>query len=348
VILMQKIKNSRTPTRRIVVLLLFIVLTLSIVPVYALTLNPGESPSATQTIAKGDPVYIRGIASGHPQVGLQVWIIGNNYARVSTISVNADSSYEFELRASDTQNMAAGQYFVLIQHPMMNGQFDIVYNAGTGQVINMQKGNGMSIFTLTGAGGLQGPAAASALLQAVADQNIDDMFTTVSFTVGEPATLIDPIGEHTVGERFTITGSTSLAVGDDLLVDIYSDAFQPTSKGQPNAFSGTSGMVKVTSGTGRFNRWSYDVDASAFSPGTYSVKVSAVLQPVTDSTTFRIVEYRAPAPTPATFTATQIPAQTVTHTPAPTTWKSPLPVWAVLASLLAAAVLTCRLVRDKL
>ena len=111
-----------------------------------------------------------------------------------TIPVQEDNSFEYELRPADSQNLAAGQYFVLIQHPMMNGVFDISYNAGTGQVINRQLGGGMAIFTLTGPGSLQSPDAASALIRAVNDQNIDDTFSSVSFFVDTPNVRIDPTG----------------------------------------------------------------------------------------------------------------------------------------------------------
>ena len=42
------------------------------------------------------------------------------------------------------------RYFVLVQHPMMNAEFDIYYDSSTGRVINRQLGTGTSIFQLTG------------------------------------------------------------------------------------------------------------------------------------------------------------------------------------------------------
>ena len=91
---------------RVLIILFVLVL---IAPASALTLNAGETRSSTPAIAKGDPVHIRGIATGHPQQGLQIWFIGNNYARVTTTSVASDSSLDYELTASDTRNLAPGQ-----------------------------------------------------------------------------------------------------------------------------------------------------------------------------------------------------------------------------------------------
>ena len=333
---------------RILILLVVLVI---IAPVTALTLNAGETRSSTPAIAKGDPVYIRGIATGRPQQGLQIWVIGNNYARVTTTSVASDSSFEYELTSSDTRNLAGGQYFVLIQHPMMNGQFDIIYNAATGQVINRQMGNGMAIFTLTGQGGLQSADAASALMNAVDSQNIDDMFSTVSFFVTEPDAFIDPIGEHEVGEKFSITGTTNLAVDDDLMVEVYSSSFAPTGKGQKNEFSGKSGIVKVQPGSGNNNRWSFDIDSSSFIPDAYIVKVTAVNRQVTGTTTFSIVSHKIPTTAPTTLIPVSTPrppsAATTPPTMPPTPQATPLTIGFIITGLAAALPAARSLLRNK-
>jgi len=317
-------------------------------PAAAITLTAGEQQSSVPPISQGDSVFVRGIATGHPANGLQVWLIGNNYAKVTTVSVNADNSYEYELKRADTQNLAPGQYFVLVQHPMMNGEFDIVYNAGTGEVINQQMintgtGTGTVLFRLTGAGSLQGPAAAAALVGAVASQNIDDSITTVSFYVQPAGAFIDPIGDRVAGDRFTITGSTNLAAGDDLLVEVYSSSFQPTTKAQSGEFSGTSGMVKVQQGSAGYNRWSFDIDTAGWRPDEYIVSVSAVLQNVKGSTTFTLTEQQAPAAAaPAgTRAAPNLPVTVATTRAAPvaTTQKASLPVAVIPAGALTALIL---------
>lgn len=309
-----------------------------------------DSPSGTTpTISQGDSVYIHGTATGHPQNGLQVWLIGTNYAQVDTVPVQSDNTYEYEVTKAQTQAMSGGQYFVLIQHPMMNGEFDITYNAGTGEVINRQltsAGVPTAIFRLTGPGSLQGPAGASALQQAVASQNIDDMFTTVSFSISAPSTLIDPIPDHAVGDRFTITGSTNLAVGDELMVEIYSESFRPTNKMQPSGFSGSGGTVLVQKGTGGLNTWSYDVDASTFAPDEYTITVSGILQDVKGSSTFRITEgggattYRATTQTVAG--SVQTSAVTTEGTFHKVTTGTPLESATILTGLFAGLVLWYR------
>ena len=334
-----------------ILILSFFCLLVSLVPVTAITLYAGESQTLTPTIAQGDPVFIRGIATGHPQPGLQVWLIGNNHARVTTIPVESDNTFEYELKPVDTQNLAAGQYFVLIQHPMMNGQFDVTYNSGTGQVINQQLNGGTAIFSLNGAGSLQSSDASFSLIQAINSQNIDDTFSSVSFFIDQPNALIDPIGDHIVGERFMISGTTNLAVGDDIFVEVYSSSFIPTIKSQGRAFSGISGTVKVQPGLNGFNCWSFDADTSTWTPDEYIVTISAVLQDVKRSASFTVTEKRITATTvrsTAGETTGPPPSVVITvQTAPPTTQTTSIALFIVIAGPFIAFFLFCT-IRDKL
>jgi hypothetical protein len=329
--------------------LLIIGIVLIAMPAGALDLDPiGSSSSNIVTIANGDSVMIHGIATGHPQKGLQLWIISYNYLKVTTLAVNDDNTYLYELKPVDTQNLASGQYFFLVQHPMMNGQFDIVYDPASGKIINKQLGNGkgMDIFTISGAGSLQSPDGAQALVNAIGSQNIDDTFATYSFYISPPTALINPTGNHMVGDKFTISGSTNLAAGDELMVDVTSSSFKPTEKAQSGEFSGISGVVKVVQGSGSYNRWSFDVDATTFKPDEYIVKISGITQDVTASTFFNILE-RLP-PTSATTTVTlpatpAVPATTLSPLTVTTTPKSPIPCWIALGAL---AVIACKRKRN--
>lgn len=310
--------------------------------------SAGSGSSTTPAIANGDTVRLTGIATGHPRLGLQVWVISKNYLKISTIPVNADNTFTFELKPADTRNLASGQYYVVVQHPMMNGQFDIYYDAGSGAVINRQTGTGGSkIFQMSGSGSLQGPDSAQALLNAISSQNVDDSFTTYTFFVSPPSAMISPVGDHAVGDTFTIGGSTNLAVGDQLLVEITSSSFAPTSKNQDSGFSAASGMVTVVPGSGGYNRWSFDVDASTFRPDEYIVKISGVTTEVTGTTMFNIVN-RLPTTVTTIITTppptTRIPFTTIPPTPVPTTpQKSPLPLWVSLGACTFAAGLVLRI-----
>lgn len=338
---------------RAICLIVFCTL-IGIPAVSAVTLTPGSS--ATATISQGDPVYIRGVATGQPQVGLQVWFIGTNFAKVTTVQVNDDDTYEYELSSSDTANLAPGQYFVLVQHPMMNGRFDVVYDASTGTVSNVETGK--TLYRFTGSGSLQSTNSATALMQAVGSQNIDDTFASVSFTVGSPTAAINPIGDRSVGEYFTISGSTNLAVGDKILVEITSSSFYPTTKTQSSGFSGASGVVTVVAGSGGMNTWSFDVDTSTFTPDEYIVKISGMEVDMTASAYFNVLcagsgdsgtcgipaiaNTTAAVTATGNLTATATPNTTASLPPSTvpaTTQKSPLPAILGIAGLGMALVL---------
>lgn len=336
-----------SPLRKIpLVIAVLACATFLILPVAAVTLTPGGSLASAATISNGDPVFIQGIATGHPQQGLQVWIMGPNYLKASTVSVNTDNTYAYELKPADTSQLASGQYYVLVQHPMMNGQFDVVYNTGTGQIINRQLGTGGSaIFQLSGSGSLQSSDAAFALARAISSQNIDDSFAPTGFTISEPIVPIDPISDHVVGDRFTISGSTNLAVGDDLSITVISSSFGPTLKSQSGEFSGAAGIVKVVPGNGGLNRWSFGVDTSTWKPDEYAVTVEGVTVDVQESTLFNVLEYRPTSVAPSTVVTTPVsPTEipTILPTTAPPVTRSSLPAIVVVGAVVGAALVIAK------
>ena len=328
------------PGRRNITVFGFLLLFCAIVviPSAAITLTPGGTSSSITSIANGDPVVISGIATGHPQNGLQIWVIGKNYVKISSVPVNEDNTYSYELKSSETQQLASGQYLVIVQHPMMNGEFDIFYNTATGEVINRQLDSGKAIFSLSGPGSLQHPDAGYALMQAINSQNIDDSFTTVPFFVDAAVSLINPVSDHYVGDTFTISGSTNLAIGNDLLVEIYSSSFNPTQKVQGSGFSGSSGTVTVVPGTNGYNTWSFFEDTTTFRADEYIVKVSGVTQDVIASATFKVNE-RSPAAATTPSLPTTAATPPLNATPAtsppiqPPVTQSPLSIIGIVTGL---------------
>ena len=282
--------------------------------------------ASQSTIAQGDKFYIRGVAEGQPSQGVQVWIMGKNYALIQTESVNNDGSFEYEVNQGVTSNMAAGQYFVVIQHPMYNDRLDVnpvVYADGTYAVGPYPVANS-KLFKLTGAGSLQGSDAAEALVVALDNAMVDDTYTKLQFLVEAPTIKINAITEKAVGEKFEIKGTTNLAVDDEILVEVVSSSFQPTQKTQSGEFSGATGTVKVVKGTEGFNTWSFPVDTTTFKPDEYIVQVSGVTVDVTSTALFNVVEkipttiVTTAPPTVVTTAATPVPT-TPTPTPTPTT-----------------------------
>jgi PGF-CTERM protein len=290
--------------------------------------KPFVSATASQsTVAQGDKIFITGTAEGNPK-GVQIWILGKNYptdiSGVVTESVNSDASFSHEITQSTTKTMYPGQYFVVVQHPMQNNQFDIVPKqipgAAVGQVgvYNLMLGppanGGTKIFNLLGASSLQGSDAAEALVQGINDPNVDDTYTKLQFLVEVPVIRIDPVGDKHVGDKFTITAATNLAVDDDILVQVYSSSFKPTQKSQSGEFSGATGTVKVTKGDSGMNKISFDVDSSTFKPDEYIITADAILQTATGTALFNVLDGTAPTAVPTVVVTTAAPVTAVPTT----------------------------------
>jgi PGF-CTERM protein len=298
--------------------------------------KPFVSATASQsTIAQGDDLYITGTAEGNP-VGVDIWILGKNYANLVSTSVNSDASFSYKLASATTMTLATGQYFVVVQHPMQNNQFDITLEPTTsttnpGWVVNKNYNTNPQVaetplFKLFGASSLQGSDAAQALATDIDTSNVDDTYTKLQFLVENPVIQINPVGDKHVGDKFTITAATNLAVGDQVLVQIYSSSFKPTDKSQSGEFSGATGTVKVTAGSNGMNAVSFDVDSSTFKPDEYIVQEQAVIQSQAIGTAlFNVLETTAPVATTAAPVVTTAAPVTTTAAPVMTTVPTPTP-----------------------
>ncbi len=294
--------------------------------------KPFVSATASQsTVAQGDDLYITGTAEGQPSLGVQIWILGKNFAAVTQQGVDSDGSFSYDITGvENTQNLAPGQYFVVVQHPMQNGVFDVYANplpqnvgqTGASSIVYTASptvgGSPTQNFALAGSGSLQGSDAAEALVQAINSPNVDDTYTKLQFLVETPVITIDPVGDRHVGDKFTITATTNLEPGDNIFVTVYSSSFQPTDKTQNGEFSGAADTVSVNQGNSSdLNTFSFDVDASTFKPDEYLVTATCQGGPTASGT--------------ALFNVLQAPAQTATPPPVatvttvPTTVATPMP-----------------------
>jgi len=304
------------------------------------------------TLAKGDILYIRGTAEGKP-TNVYIWTFGKNYRSLSnSASVRSDATFEYKLDRGDTSSLYAGQYFVVVQHPMMNGIQDVIADAsgtaGTSAQVNpagtWTAGNPTVVLA-----GLQASDAATALVELLNSPNVDDTYTKLSFMVEEPWIRIDTIGDKYVGDTFKITGTTNIAEGDTVLMTVTSSSFQPTEKTQTGEFSGSSGSVTVQKGD-TYNTFSFDVDASTFKPDEYLVKAESIEPSQSTTTTFNVLEGQ-PTTVPTTertpiITIPETPIRTTeVTTVVPTTTAKPQPGFGALVALVglgAVALLVLR------
>ncbi|MFA5253837.1 MAG: MEMAR_RS02690 family S-layer glycoprotein, partial [Methanoregula sp.] len=317
--------------------------------------QPFISATASQsTVAQGDAVYITGTAQGQPSPGVMIWILGKNYANIATQSVNSDGSFSYEVKKEDTKDLYAGQYFIVAQHPMQNNRFDVYPSDTTADgkggiktgvnaatmvwTVDQSDPNAAasSDFKLSGINSLQGANAAEALIEAINSANVDDTYTKLQILIENPVINVDPVGDRHVGDKFTITATTNLAVDDEVLVEVYSSSFQPAQKTTASGFSGATKTVKVTKGDSGLNKISMDVDASAFKPDEYLVKETGVLQDATGTALFKVLEPSVSTGTPTvTSTAVTTTPQTTVTTPVATTTPAKTPTQPGFGALVA-------------
>ena len=268
-------------------------------------------------VAAGDKVHITGNTGVETSQGVAIWIMGKNYFKKYVESVDTDGTFDFELKSGDTENLANGQYFVVVQHPMYDGIFDVFEGTGdnTGFVVGTYPAAGQENrkFRWSGNGALQGSDAANALIDAIDDPAIDDIYARLQFMVAQPSITINSIKPIIIGDEFTITGLTNLAVDNELLVEAVSASFGPTKKTASGEFSGFSGQTKVVAGTGEWNTFSIDASSDNFIKDEYIVTASAITVPVSGSATFTVAEF-VPTPVPTTVVTT-VPTTVVTTPP---------------------------------
>lgn len=265
--------------------------------------------ASSATIAKGDPLAISGTAVFDETGIVPLWVFGSAY--MNYIYQTTDANGTFAYTFPDTTSLPAGTYTCIAQHPMYNNLFDLVPqgdNPAAGQtsvvrpvvdaaLVDPTTGNLPSQFIIEGTGCLQGSDAALALTNAMNNTDVDDTYYKLIFTVEEPWITIATIGDKYVGDKFTVTGTTNLAVGNSLNITL-----TPSGETTPVA----ANTVVVTPGiTTGVNIWEIAIDTATYSPDDYVLSVKGLdVTSATATQTFTLLEPEPIPPTPETITVT--------------------------------------------
>ena len=252
-----------------------IIILLLAVPGFALAASGDDM----KFYASGDPVYIKGEAPGSQSTGLTAWIFGQNYWSSENVNTESDGSYTYEIGSGLTRSLSSGQYFVIIQHPMYNGVFDVTVREGwpsSSQTSAVSTAGGS--FVIDGQGKLQGSAAAYALMNLLDSQNIDDTYTVTTFFLEEPWLRADEIEAWQAGSIIELEGTTNIAQGEQLVY-----TFSPVSGDMPSSKQ-SGGTAYTTEMAGKstveygmpYNLWSVDIDTMGMKPGTYIFTIEKV------------------------------------------------------------------------
>jgi hypothetical protein len=300
--------------------------------------------------AKGDTVTISGFAAGNPSQGVTVWLFGNNLWDRNVIPVGSTGDYSYEISPSETSVLAAGQYYVIVQHPGYNGKFD-VYTATGGQGQTVVTSDAGSSFIIGGSGSLQGRQAAAALIGMLDSNDIDDMYSYTSFVLEDP--LIEDDSGEKVYEKgiISLSGSTNFAAGEKLFYSLRPLEFGPTSKNSGRTESGASGNIYVT-GSSPLNLWNVVAETSDYPAGEYMFEIGRPDGSYKTTMTLTITDAadNSPGEDENTVTYIQSPvqtpaaAETATVTPPSgqgTAQSSPSAVIPVLAAALSVICVIC-------
>ena len=310
---------------------------------------------APSVAVKGSTYEVKGTAEAAKDV--YAYIFGTNFfaAATSNASIPAYGKLTgdnftvqvkkntFTVKAEipkGVYDMAAGQYFMVVQHPMYDEQFNIAPNEtkivlnSTGDATSTTPDEYNTLFDVTER---QKANAAEALCQAIDTENIDDMYVKLSFVVAAAQSVINPFPtEIAQGEKLTISGSTNVGEGEVVTVELLSTAFAAV----PKATVGSASFISLTTKTDENGNWEVTFDTSGLNVDEYTL--SAAVAALGSSTTAKVKVVEAAPETPDTPDTPDVP-DTPDTPDTPTEPETPgFGALAALAGLGAVAVLLLR------
>ena len=95
------------------------------------------------------------------------------------------------------------------------------------------------------------------------------------FSAAKPFISVDPVSDKNVGDQFTITGTTSLPAGTEILAEVYPAYYEDQKGTGSGEFTGATGTITIAGGNGGANTWSFPLDTSTFKPMEYLVTISS-------------------------------------------------------------------------
>ena len=326
-------------------------------------INITEAPAV---VVMDSDLVVKGTAEGQPPL-VKYYIFGTNFFLSADATVDEDGVFEIskKIENTDAKPMQAGQYFLVIQHPMYDQKFNVGpvgYNKN-GKIPSLPENiigyyivkneNGNFGDKVSSPGSAPWPVdkligkiifdtnvrqsanAAQALCDSLDDQNIDDMYVKASFIVAGKTSVINPIPEQiTKGQDLVITGVAVGHKNEVVTAELLSTAFAAV----PKETVGSASFVSMTARIDENGLWTVTIDTSDLNADDYTVSVSVgQLDPATQK--IKIVEGTVPQPTAQpTGEPTVAPTTAPTQTPA-----SPgFGILAALAGLGAVAVLLLR------
>jgi hypothetical protein len=244
--------------------------------------------SVPNSIISGDSFFFRSRVPNANASDIRVWILGPKKAMMfGPHSVPGDNN-NLTISGEATHNLDNGTYQVLFQYADASGEF----NAGMKNprypdwVLNR---NGDLILDIDNVrkGGMTGADAANILEKEINSAGNGPKAERTTMNVTSAWIHINPIGNHTIGDKFAITGTTNLAEGQEVAFDIMPVIDRRSEFEKDWAMTHyIPNTQRVKSGLCGVNTWSYDIDSRAISPVEYYIAVTAIRQDAYATTQF--------------------------------------------------------------
>ena len=215
-------------------------------------------------------------------VGIGYYIFGTNFffADVTNETVeDTENQFVIKLNESQTEGMDAGQYFMVIQHPMYDQMFNIIADDDYIILVELQavtNGTNMTgqvaYTSLFDVNERQTANAAQALCDALDSQNIDDMYVKYSFFVvgqNQGYSISDIPAEVAKGDKIVISGVDTANKGKAVQVEMISTAFAAV----PKETVGSAAFIVVTTEVADDGTWEITLDTSDLNVDEYSLSV---------------------------------------------------------------------------
>ncbi|MBO5430824.1 PGF-CTERM sorting domain-containing protein, partial [Methanocorpusculum sp.] len=307
---------------------------------------------APEIVVQGAEAEIKGTAEATKT--LAVYLFGTNYFNAATNDDNSKfgaaykangvefievkkNAFTITLNESLTESLAAGQYFMVIQHPMYDKLFNI-YATADNISVAATEGNALAAGTaLFDVKDRQKANAAQALCDELDAQKIDDMYVKLSFIVAAGTSTINPIpAEVAQGTKLTVSGSTNLGEGELVTVEMLSTAFAAV----PKETVGSASFISLITKTDKDGNWEVTFDTSNLNVDEYTV--TAAVEGFDSSSTVKVNVIEGAPDTPDTPDTPDVP-DTPDTPDEPTEPETPgFGALAALAGLGAVAVLLLR------
>ena len=263
----------------------------SIIDVKSVEPNCPDKELVPNSIIASDPFVYHSTLAGFNTSKNRVWIFGPNTAMIVNAVPNRDNKSNLTISPEFTYRLKNGTYDALFEYPDDSGHFNLNNNnRNYPNWITNQNGDLILDFSAVQNGGISGRDAADIIEKTVAASGKDRKVERITMNVTEAWIRINPVRDLIVGEKFSVTGTTNIPVGDILDVAVYSANYKPSTKSMQGETSSLKyGMVSVRKGPCDYNIWGdITIDTKYQKPDLMMLTVNAEKQEAYTTQLFNI------------------------------------------------------------